>query len=213
MANEIFQHERDIDHFNKHRRVKMGYEPEASAADRLLAAETDWRLADMRKNRRIPGRHFIVATYIKRPAGYLTRRHGAHPREELLGWAEWQDPGLTAAEPALKDGFSDSDQSESSHGRWKMEADSALDGLESVLEGMTLVHDNQALFVPSNGLAVPMSEAVESFQRARTDDPEEWKLWYKVYLRNFLGQNGDPYGMHLGMCSTTPCHVFSKHLR
>ncbi|KAK4044368.1 hypothetical protein C8A01DRAFT_12178 [Parachaetomium inaequale] len=199
MANEIFQHERDIDHFNKHRSIKMGYEPEARAADRLLAAETDWRLADMRRNRRNPGRHFIVATYLKQPAGYLTRRHGAHPREELLGWAEWQDPGHMAAEPALRDGFSDSDQSESSQRQWRVKAGSALEELESVLEGMTLVHGDQALLIPSNGLAVPLPEAVESFRRAGTDYEEEWKRWYKQFLPSCLGQNGDVHGRHLGM--------------
>lgn len=65
--------------------------------DKLLAAETDWRLANMRRNRRKPGRQFVLATYLKQPAEYLTSRHDAEPREELLGWAEWQDPGYNKA--------------------------------------------------------------------------------------------------------------------
>ena len=202
MANEIFQHERDIDYFNKHRRVKMGYEPEASAADKLLAAEADWRLADMRQNRLRPGRHFIVATYLKQPADYLTRRHGSQAREELLGWAEWQDPSNPAA---YSDTISDSsDQSDANDGREKGRPSAAISDLESILESLTLVHAKQALLVLPNGLAAHLPHTLESFRRAATDLHDVWTLWSKHIIPNSLGPNGDTQGRNLGTQPLNP---------
>jgi hypothetical protein len=86
MANEVFQHERDLDYFERHRAIKMGDEHEAEAAERLLAAETEWRHAALRGARRIPGRHLIVATYMRKPADYLSgRSNSSLMREEILG--------------------------------------------------------------------------------------------------------------------------------
>lgn len=204
MANEIFQHERDIDYFNKHRRVKMGYEPEANAADKLLAAEAEWRLADMRHNRRRPGRHFIVATYLKQPADYLTRRHGSQVREELLGWAEWQDPGDIVAH---RDDVSDSsDQNDDNNSRNEGGPSSDINSLEAVLEGLTLVHAKQALLVLPNGLAVPLPAALESFRRTATDNTA-WTHWGKHIIPSCFGQEGDTectWGRYLGTFSTFP---------
>jgi hypothetical protein len=195
MANEVFQHERDIDYFNKHRRVKMGYEPEASAADKLLAAEADWRLADMRQNRRRPGRHFVVATYLKQPADYLTRRHGSQAREELLGWAEWQDPSHPAA---YGDTISESsDQSDGNNGQEKRGPSAATSDLESVLESLTLIHAKQALLVLPNGLAVHLPQTLESFRRAATNLHDVWTLWSQHIIPSCLGQNGDTQGRDL----------------
>ncbi|EAQ92959.1 predicted protein [Chaetomium globosum CBS 148.51] len=198
MANEIFQHERDIDHFDRYRSVKMGYEDEATAAERLLAAETDWRLADMRKNRRTPGRHFLVATYLKQPAAYLTSLHGAQPREEILGWAEWQDPGrLIVATSTPSDSLSDSDQSENSPYRLMGRPGVALGELRPILEEMRLVHARQELVVPPNGLAVSLSDVLQSFNEAATRQPEDWKRWSKEFLPNCLDKYGDVHGRHL----------------
>jgi hypothetical protein len=210
MANEIFQHERDIDYFNKHRRVKMGYEPEASAADKLLAAEADWRLADMRQNRRRAGRHFIVATYLKQPADYLTRRHGSQAREELLGWAEWQDPSNPAAHG---DTISDSsDHSDDNHNQEKNGPDSAISDLESVLESLTLVHAKQALLVLPNGLAVHLPQTLESFRRAAAGLHDVWTSWSKHIIPGCLGQNGDTRGRDLGTQPLTSHHpILSIH--
>ncbi|KAH6854100.1 hypothetical protein B0I37DRAFT_388243 [Chaetomium sp. MPI-CAGE-AT-0009] len=203
MANEIFQHERDIDHFDRHRSVKMGYEDEARAADRLLAAETDWRLADMRRNRRIPGRNFFVATYLKQPAVYLTSLHGAQPREEILGWAEWQDPGrMTVELAAVSDSLSDSDQSEkAAAGEW---VGKVVDGtLRSVLKDMRLAHGKQELLVPPNGLAVSLPDALQSFDEAAANRPDDWTRWSKHFLPNCLGQHGDVHGPNLAQPAGT----------
>lgn len=183
MANEIFQHERDIDHFDRYRSVKMGYEDEARTADRLLAAETDWRFANMRKNRRTAGRHFLVATYLKQPAVYLTSRHGAQPREEILGWAEWQDPTrlMVLTDSVPSDSLSDSDQTDDSPYKRMGKPDIALGELRSILKDMRFYHARQELLVPPNGLAVSLSETLESFDRAATNQPEDWKRWSKQF--------------------------------
>ncbi|KAK4156624.1 hypothetical protein C8A00DRAFT_12467 [Chaetomidium leptoderma] len=213
MANEIFQHERDIDHFNKHHCVKMGYEAEASAADRLLAAERDWRVDNMRRSQRKPGRQFIVATYMKEPAEFLMRRHGSGPREELLGWAEWQDPVSMSDEPARNGGPSDSYQSEAGKlGGQKVKAGSALDEqLESVLKSLTFVHESQPLLVPPNGLAVRLPDALESFRHVRANDPEGWKRWHKQIIPACFGETGDTQGRHLGKCFTLSFHGSASH--
>lgn len=206
MANEIFQHERDIDHFDRYRSVKMGYEDEARTADRLLAAETDWRFANMRKNRRTAGRHFLVATYLKQPAVYLTSRHGAQPREEILGWAEWQDPTrlIVLTDSVPSDSLSDSDQTDDSPYKRMGKPDIALGELRSILKDMRFYHARQELLVPPNGLAVGLSETLESFDRAATNQPEDWKRWSKQFLPNYLGQYGDVHGRHLGMHPSSP---------
>lgn len=199
MANEIFQHERDIDYFNRHHSVKMGYEDEASAADRLLAAETDWRLADMRKNRRTPGRHFLVATYLKQPAVYLTSLHGAQPKEEILGWAEWQDPGrlILANAAPMSDSLSDSDQTDNSPAKLEGRLNVSVGEVQPILKKMRLFHAKQELLVPPNGLAVNLSDALDSFDRAATNQPEDWKRWTQQFIPNCLGQYGDIHGRHL----------------
>ncbi|KAK3300716.1 uncharacterized protein B0H64DRAFT_314670 [Chaetomium fimeti] len=198
MANEIFQHERDIDYFDRHRSVKMGYEDEAMVADRLLAAETDWRLADMRRNRHNPGRHFFVATYFKQPAAYMTSLHDGQPREEILGWAEWQDPGrMAAAEPGLSDSLSDSDHSEQNAGEWQGKVGGALGQLASILKEIRLVHGNQELLVPPNGLAVSLPDTLGSFDEAAANRPDDWKRWSEELLPNCLGKHGDVHGRHL----------------
>ncbi|AEO53767.1 hypothetical protein MYCTH_2053048 [Thermothelomyces thermophilus ATCC 42464] len=220
MASEIFQHERDIDHFNRHRRARTGSEPGAEVDDAVVAAESEWRLAEMRESHRNPGRHFIIATYTKQPDRCLRRRHVARSKEVLLGWAEWQDPGGRAADaPVLVDsGSSGSDltSDKSDDDNYRADADagveeggSAFDKLTPLLKDMTLRRRNQALLVLSIGLSVNFFDAVNSLKAAATKHPEEWRSWYDQYLPNCLGRNGDVHGRHLGMRpADTPPPVF-----
>lgn len=203
MANEIFQHERDIDYFNKHHSVKMAEDSEATAIEKLLDAERGWRLSDIRDNQSRNGRHFMVATYRKKPAGFMTMRK-AKAREEIIGWAEWQDPD-TAPSPSVTadDPFSTWNQTQS-----QGKCGEALGGLQSVIEGLTFVHKKEALLVPPNGLAVALPEALESFRRAGEDHREEWDRWSNQLIPICLGQDGDVCGRNLG---TSP-NLFSPPL-
>ncbi|KAL2161693.1 hypothetical protein VTH06DRAFT_8255 [Thermothelomyces fergusii] len=197
MASEIFQHERDIDHFNRHRRARTGSEPGAEVDDAVAAAEAEWRLAEMRESHRHPGRHFIIATCSKQPDRYLRTRRVGRPREVLLGWAEWQDPrGRAADAPAPADGSSIRSGSDPTSDK-NDGGGSAIDKLTPLLKDMTLRRRNQALLVLSNGLAVNFFDAVDSLRAAATKHPEEWESWYNQYLPNCLGRNGDLHGRHL----------------
>ncbi|KAL2183924.1 hypothetical protein L209DRAFT_693014 [Thermothelomyces heterothallicus CBS 203.75] len=220
MASEIFQHERDIDHFNRHRRARTGSEPGSEVDDAVVAAESEWRLAEMRESHRNPGRHFIIATYTKQPDRCLRRRHVARSKEVLLGWAEWQDPGGRAADaPVLVDSSSsgsDLTSDKSDDDNYRADADagveegsSAFDRLTPLLKDMTLRRRNQALLVLSNGLSVNFFDAVNSLKAAATKHPEEWRSWYDQYLPNCLGRNGDVHGRHLGM---RPCRHSSTRV-
>ncbi|KAL2154554.1 hypothetical protein VTH82DRAFT_3230 [Thermothelomyces myriococcoides] len=209
MASEIFQHERDIDYFNRYRCARTGLEPGAEVDDAMIAAETEWRLAEMRVNHRSPGRHFIIAAYTRQPNRYLRTRRLTRSKEVILGWAEWQDPGGRAADtPALVDngGFGSDLTSEKSDGS-SYQGDavvetsgSGFDKLTPLLEAMTLKWHNQALLVPSNGLGINFFDAVDSLKAAASKKPEEWKNWCNQYLPSYLSRNGDIHGRHLN-CS------------
>jgi len=196
MANEIFQHERDIDHFNKHHSVKMADDPEATAIEKLLDAEREWRFSDIRDSQNRDGRHFMVATYTKKPAEFMTLRR-SKATEEVIGWAEWQDPDTAPVRAAAVDPFSEWNQTTQSQEK----PTTALGGLQSVIEGLTFVHQEEALLVPSNGLAVALPEVLESFRRAGVDHREEWDRWSNQLIPICLGQDGDVYGLNLGMHS------------
>ena len=190
MASKVFQHERDLDYFDKHRRVKMAEEAEADWIDNLLKREREWRHSELRLHYDTPGRHFILATYTKKPAKFMTvRRRRAQAREEILGWAEWQDPGQTPAPPgnprAIR-GFPGLTPAE----------------LDTAIRDLALVHRRMPLLVLPNGLSVNMFDALRSFDRAATENHKEWGRWSTGILPMCLGQDGDVDGKNLGMFSS-----------
>ncbi|KAL2271408.1 hypothetical protein VTJ83DRAFT_779 [Remersonia thermophila] len=206
MANEVFQHERDIDYFNRHRAIKMGDEHEAAAAERLLTAECEWRHAALRDCRRLPGRHLLVATYLKKPAGYLSSRSLASgAKEEILGWAEWQDP-LVTPNDAL-----DLCKTVNEEDEIKLEDDD-LARFNIALHDLSLDHQHHTLLVLPNGLAVRFDDAFKSIQsagtRALTESSPVWKLWCKDVIPSCFGPWGDVHGRDLVLRSfvISPLH-------
>ncbi|KAK4098781.1 hypothetical protein N658DRAFT_396714, partial [Parathielavia hyrcaniae] len=193
MANEVFQQERDIEHFFEHRRVKMGDEREVEAANRMLAVDVDWRLTQMRLNHEKHGRLFVLATYFKNTPRYLLR--GTRRREEILGWAEWQEP----LAPTDNSPFSGPNHIEGKDGRnrGKIET-SSLGQLESIIEDLTFRQRALQLLVLPNGLTVYLQDALESFRRASADNPAEWLRWCDEIIPTCLGVHGDVHRKHLG---------------
>ena len=186
MASKIFQHERDLDYFDKNRSVKMAGEQEADWIGQLLKVEREWRHTEIRLSYERPGRHFILATYTRKPAEFLTvGGHKAQAREQILGWAEWQDPGQTPAPPERRlirgyPGLKPAD-------------------FDTAIKGMALVHSRMPLLVLPNGLCVNMFDALRSFDRAAAENHEAWDRWSTDILPMCLGQNGDVDGKNLGM--------------
>ncbi|KAK4129064.1 hypothetical protein N657DRAFT_668156 [Parathielavia appendiculata] len=193
MANEVFQQERDIEYFTEHRRVKVGDEREVEAANGMLAVDADWRLTQLRLNHEKPGRHFILATYFKNSQRYLlsaTRR-----REEILGWAEWQEP------PALGNSSPNTSGSDHVDGRDGPNlteiGGSFLGQLESIVKDLTFRQQVLRLLVPPNGLTVYLQDALESFRRASADNQTEWDRWCNEIIPTCLGVHGDVHRKHL----------------
>jgi hypothetical protein len=171
LANTIFQHERDIDYFLTHHRVKLGSEREAEAADKLLAADVDCRLAQLRANYDLPGRIFYLATHLTAPADFLLSSKSR--KEEILGWAEWQDP------------------------LWPPAPTTAISPFAPVVKDLTFRYGSAGMLAPPNGLALNLGDALESFRRARTDNPQEWDRWRQEIIPTCFGEQGDVQGRHL----------------
>ncbi|KAL2124899.1 hypothetical protein VTJ04DRAFT_1264 [Mycothermus thermophilus] len=218
MANEVFQHERDLDYFERHRAIKMGDEHEAEAAERLLAAETEWRHAALRGARRIPGRHLIVATYMRKPADYLSgRSNSSLMREEILGWAEWQDPRFpTHPKPTAHaiatgnishvDNLDDEQQSNEIN----------LQGLDSVLDALTMKHEGQQLLVLPNSLATHRSFVRMAINQHAAElaanNPAIGNTWFEDIIPSCFGSLGAVNGWDLVLRSLviSPLHWHSS---
>ncbi|KAL1837206.1 hypothetical protein VTJ49DRAFT_4157 [Mycothermus thermophilus] len=195
MANDVFQHERDIDYFNRHRAIKMGNEREAAAAECLLAAECEWRHASLRNCRRLPGRHLIVATYLKKPADYLCGRSLASgAKEEIVGWAEWQDPLMTP------DDVSDPCNTVNEEDNLKPRDDDMV-RFNIVLDDLTLDYEHERLLVLPNGLAIRFDDALDSMQRAAAGafaaNSRVWKMWCEEVIPSCFDRWGDVKGRDL----------------
>ena len=202
MANKVFQHEHDVDYFDKHRSVKMVPADEASAIEALLEKDREWRYVNLRANARLEGRHFVVATCMREPAGFLAASR--RPKEVILGWAEWQDPWThRGAAPAKPAGSSKSVYVGMAGTDSEGEAlpDNAFD---TVSNGPTFMDGKTRMFIPSNGLAVSVVDTLKSFTCAGMDQPDEWDRWSSEYIPMCLGPDGDVNGKHLGMSLTPP---------
>ncbi|KAL2136185.1 hypothetical protein VTI74DRAFT_5063 [Chaetomium olivicolor] len=194
MACEAFDDEQALVEFDKYRNPTMPDMIEFPGLPKLREAEVLWRRSKMQRERLTPGRHFIVATRLKNPADYLKKpqidSNGAYPREEILGWAEWQDPrvcnhprggsvGETSEDtPTPRPAFDDDD-------------------FEQTLKSLTLVHDEQAFFVPPHRSIVPLPATLESLRRAAATDYQNWKQWHEYYIPTCFGEEGDVQGQHL----------------
>ncbi|KAK3309766.1 uncharacterized protein B0T15DRAFT_497996 [Chaetomium strumarium] len=204
MATATFRDEHEVSHFTRYRRA---LDPAAVArANRLALAEFAWRLATMHATRRLPGRHFLVATYLRTPVEYLSTLRGAHEtREEILAWAEWQEPvcALASVGPRRESLFPPDDSPFAGLGKSRGEQvdvpRSAHAKLEAILQGMQSRCGEYTVLVPPNSGAVYRQVAVEGFHRARLDFPEEWRRWSQEFLPAFLGPDGDAQGRYMAL--------------
>ncbi|KAK4236316.1 hypothetical protein C8A03DRAFT_17016, partial [Achaetomium macrosporum] len=201
IATNTFRDEHETSHFTRYRR---SFDP-TGRAEKLTKVEFEWRLATMHQNRRLLGRHFVVATHLRQPVEYMTKLEGAHEaREVLLGWAEFQEPmcaldavGRPESQfPPGEDPFANA----SGKGREPTPlVGSGFAGIESILQSMEAKCEGYTVLIPPNSGAVYLRVAMEGFQRARLDDTEEWRRWCREFLPGCLGPTGDTQGRYLAL--------------
>ncbi|KAK3902983.1 hypothetical protein C8A05DRAFT_33297 [Staphylotrichum tortipilum] len=200
MASTVFQDEHDVDYFDKHRSVKTVPAAEADVIDGLLEEDREWRYVNLRSNARLRGRHYIVATCMREPASFLAASR--RPTEVILGWAEWQDP-WTVVPPRGSASIAAGRNGDIKSVYVSMAgSDSDGDALpanafDTVVNGPTFVYDKNAMFIPSNGLAVNMVDTLKSFTCAGLEKPDEWGRWSSEFIPMCLGPDGDVNGKHL----------------
>jgi hypothetical protein len=163
LANAVFQHERDINYFDEHHDIKIESDSEAEADDELLAADNDWRLAQLRRNHKLPGRLFLVATYAKLPPDFLQTRK-RRTNEEILGWAEWQDPQVPPVPASRRSNRLPSDTQEARN--------TLLGPLWPTVKSLSFKHDDVRMLGLPNGLPVRARDAATTFGSPRTTNQQ-----------------------------------------
>ncbi|KAJ4297400.1 hypothetical protein N0V88_004321 [Collariella sp. IMI 366227] len=195
IACEAFDDEQALANFDKSHEEAMPDMAELQALSQRREAEVAWRRDNMERRRRLLGRHFIVATCLKNPDDYLKKPqvalNGAYPREEILGWAEWQDP-MPQVQPLARESENDGQGDKAAAQPFMFN-----DDFEQTLSSLTLYHNRQPFFVPPHSAMVPLAAALKSFQRAAAKQHEDWKQWHKYYFPTCFGFNGDIQGQRL----------------
>jgi hypothetical protein len=214
MATATFRDEHESFHFTRYKRTLTTSAAAAARADNLAKAEFAWRLASMHANRRLPGRHFLVATYLRTPVEYLSILKGAHEtREEILAWAEWQEPVCAVDKAGSESQFPPDEDDDSpffaTSSRRKNRVEqkvlkrSVYPQLEAILRGLETKCRHSAseytVLIPPNSGAVYRQVVMEGFQRAQLDYREEWGRWAREFLPAWLGPDGDAQGRYMGM--------------
>ncbi|AEO70675.1 uncharacterized protein THITE_72634 [Thermothielavioides terrestris NRRL 8126] len=199
MATAVFRDEQDAAHFSKFGRRHLPPAAEGkSLRDLLRGPEEQWRLADLRRSRRLPGRHLIVATYLRQPVDYLTKCYGAQAKEVILGWAEWQEPACARGPPRCSEVVLGDESSDDRRQQQQPLLGPPFADLEAVVGGMAFAFGRHTVVVPPNSGVVYLPVVLESFRRALLDDTEEWKRWCKFFIPACFGRDGDAHGGHLG---------------